>query len=312
MRNDVMPTTVRRSWLLVPSSEAAKVEQAAAAAPDALVLDLMEFVPEAAKPAAREQLPEMITTVAQRGVDVFVQVDQALLYADLKAAVWPGLSGILLPRLEAPHEVAEADALLTQLEDARGILPGTLQIVAVLDTAKGNYAAMEIARASARLWGLTLGRADLVMDLRPEPSGELHLMPYLMQRLIMVARAAGLIPLGASWRASARGLLASPDDTYSAAVRGRRIGFKGALCLRPNQVDALHRGFTPDAAERQAAHELASAYDAAAKHGTTVLRLQDRIVDRATAAQAKHLLAYGEACTQQDIAKGQARQRASH
>jgi citrate lyase subunit beta/citryl-CoA lyase len=306
-----MPNAIRRSWLIVPGNDATQVEQAAAAAPDVVVLDLMEFVPEAAKPAAREQLQEMITNAARHGAAVFAQVDKVLLYADLKAAVWPGLSGILLPRLETPHEVTEADALLTQLEDARGILPGTLRIVAVLDTAKGNYAAMDIARSSRRLWGLTLGRADLVMDLRPEPSGELHLMPYLMQRLITVATAAGLVPLGAWWRAPARGLLANPDDTYGAAVRGRHIGFKGALCLRPNQVEALHRGFTPDTAEREAARELITAYDEAAKNGTAVLRLQERIVDRATALQAKQLLAYGEACTQQDAVKGQARQRAS-
>jgi citrate lyase subunit beta / citryl-CoA lyase len=306
-----MPNAIRRSWLIVPGNDATQVEQAAAAAPDVVVLDLMEFVPEAAKPAAREQLQEMITNAARHGAAVFAQVDKVLLYADLKAAVWPGLSGILLPRLETPHEVTEADALLTQLEDARGILPGTLRIVAVLDTAKGNYAAMDIARSSRRLWGLTLGRADLVMDLRPEPSGELHLMPYLMQRLITVATAAGLVPLGAWWRAPARGLLANPDDTYGAAVRGRHIGFKGALCLRPNQVEALHRGFTPDTAERETARELITAYDEAAKNGTAVLRLQERIVDRATAFQAKQLLDYAEACTQQDVLKEQARQRAS-
>jgi len=307
-----MPTIIRRSWLIVPSSEATQVEQAAAAAADVVVLDLTELVPEAAKPAAREQLQEMIANVARHGAELFVQIDKALLYADLKAAVWPGLSGILIPRLESPHEVAEADALLTQLEDARGILPGRLQLVAILDTAKGNYAAMEIARSSPRLWGMSLGRADLVMDLRPEPSGELHLMPYLMQRLITIATAAGLVPIGAWWRAPARGLLANPDDTYGAAVRGRRIGFKGALCLQPNQVEALNRGFTPEAAELEAARALITAYDEVAKNGTAVLRLQERIVDRATATQAKQLLAYVDACAQQDVAKGQARQRASH
>jgi len=61
------------------------------------------------------------------------------------------------PRLESPQEVAEADSLLTQLEDKRGFRPGTLQIVAVLDTAKGNYDAVEIARANRRIWGLTWG-----------------------------------------------------------------------------------------------------------------------------------------------------------
>ena len=244
-----MDGSIRRSWLLVPSDGVGQVEQAATSAADVIVLDLMEFVPEAMKPAAREGLPEAIRGVAQGGAEVFAQVDKELLYADLSAAVWPGLRGILMPRLETSQEVAEADGLLTQLEDKRGFRPGTLQIVAVLDTAKGNNNAIEIARASHRIWGLTLGRADLVMDLRPEPSGELHLMPFLMQRLITVANAAGVVPLGAWWRAPARGLVANADDTHDAAVRGRHMGFKGALCLREHQVEPLNRGFTPTHSE---------------------------------------------------------------
>jgi citrate lyase subunit beta/citryl-CoA lyase len=306
-----MPKAIRRSWLIVPSHDATQVAQAAAA-PDVVVLDLMEFVPEVAKPGAREQLQEMSALVAGHGAEVFVQIDKDLLYADLHAAVWPGVSGILIPHLESPYEVVAAEDLLTKLEDARGIRPSTLQLVAALDTAKGNHAAMDIARSSPRMWGLTLGRADLVMDLRPEPSGELHLMPYLMQRLITIATAAGLVALGAWWRAPARGLLANPDDTYRAAVRGRRIGFQGALCLRPEQVEALHRGFTPAAVELEAAHQLISAYDEGTMHDTTTLRLEERIVDRATALQARQLLAAVDAFTQHDLVKDQARQRAAH
>jgi citrate lyase subunit beta / citryl-CoA lyase len=306
-----MGGSIRRSWLMVPSDDATQVEQAAASAADVIVLDLMEFVPEGTKPAAREHLPEAIRGVAQGGAEVFAQVDKELLYADLSAAVWPGLSGILIPRLESPQEVTEADSLLTQFEDKRGFRLGTLQIVAVLDTAKGNYDAVEIAHASRRIWGLTLGRADLVMDLRPEPSGELHLMPYLMQRLITAANATAVVPLGAWWRAPARGLLADPDDTYAAAVRGRHIGFKGALCLRANQVDPLNRGFTPTSSEIQEARELIADYQAETQNGSAVMRLQDRITDLAMVSQAGQLLAYADACAQRDVGKTQAKQRAA-
>jgi citrate lyase subunit beta/citryl-CoA lyase len=256
-------------------------------------------------------MPEAIGAVAQAGAEVFVQVDKELLYADLAASIWPGLRGIIVPGVESPREMAEADALLTQLEDARGLRPGALQIVAGLETAKGNHAAMEIARSGSRLWGLTLGRADLVMDLRPEPSGELHMMPYLMQRLITVAQAAGLVPLGAWWRAPARGLLAGPDDTYQAAVRGRRMGFKGALCLRPNQVEPLNRGFTPEATELEHARQLAATYHEVTNNGGALLRLGDRIIDHATVAAATQLLDYAEAWARRDAEKAQARQRAA-
>lgn len=304
-----MSDIVRRSWLLVPVNETGQVEEAAGSGADVVVLDLMEFVPEREKPAAREQLPEAIRRVAHSGAEVFVQIDRELAYADLNAAVWRGLTGVLIPRVEAPQDITDVETLVTQLEGERGIRPRSLQLVIALDNAKGNYAAMEIARSSPRVWGLTLGRADLVMDLRPEPSGELHLLPYLMQRLIVVANAARVVPLGAWWRAPARGLLAGPDDTHAAAVRGRRIGFRGALCLRPNQVDALNHGFTPDAAEVASGRELSAAYHASTDDGGAFLRMGDRIIDLATATQASQVQVYAEACARRESEKAQAQQR---
>jgi citrate lyase beta subunit len=79
------------------------------------------------------------------------------------------------------------------------------------------------------------------MDLRPEPSGEIHLLPYLMERLVIIARAIGVTPLGAWWRAPDRGLLATAENTLQAAKRGRAVGFKGAMCLRADQIDPLNK-----------------------------------------------------------------------
>jgi citrate lyase subunit beta/citryl-CoA lyase len=293
---------IRRSWLLVPMAKEERLARAYQAGADVVVLDLVELVAERDKPAARERAQSALDTVRAGGAEVFAQVDVDLLYADLHACVWPGLSGIILSRVDGPQQVAEADALLSQLEEQRGILPNTLDIVAALETARGNHQAYAIGTASPRVRGLTLGRADLVMDLRPEPSGEIHLMPYLMQRLIIVANAIGVTPLGAWWRASDRGLLATPENTYQAALRGRAIGFKGSLCLLDHQVEPLHRGFTPTAPEVDAAWDLLAIYDAATAQGNAVAKQGDRIIDRGMAEQARCLIALATACAARDSA----------
>jgi citrate lyase subunit beta / citryl-CoA lyase len=306
-----MSAKIRRSWLLVPMSKADRLTQARQAHADVVVLDLVEFVTEEDKPAARERVRPAINALQGCGAEVFAQVDPELLYADTYACVWPGLTGVIISRLESPGQVAEADTLLSQLEDARGIFPGTLEIVAALETAKGNHAAYDISRASQRVSGLTLGRADLIMDLRPEPSGEIHAMPYLMQRLITVAYATGVMPIGAWWRAPDRGLLATPDNTYQAARRGRAIGFKGSLCILDNQVVPLNQGFTPAAEEVQAARQLLTAYYAGVAEGVAAIRQDDhgqgeRIIDRGTAIQAQRLLALADACAVRDQEKVEA------
>jgi len=301
-----MSPKIRRSWLLVPMSKADRLAQARQAHADVVVLDLVEFVPEEDKPAARERVRTAINALQGGGAEVFAQVDPEVLYADLHACVWPGLSGVVISRLEAPAQVAEAATLLSQLEDARGILPGTLEIVAALETARGNHAAYDISHASQRVSGLTLGRADLIMDLRPEPSGEIHAMLYLMQRLIIVAHAAAVMPIGAWWRTPDRGLLATPDNTYQAARRGRAIGFKGSLCILDNQVEPLHRGFTPAAQELEAARQVLAAYQAGTVQGAAAAWQGERIIDRGAATQAQHVMALADACAVREHEKAEA------
>ena len=191
-----------------------------------------------------------------------------LMLADLRAAVWPGLDGIVVSRAESADQIAHIDGIISSLESERGLLPGSVEVVASLETAPGNHSGFEIATASPRIWGLTLGRADLIMDLRPEPSGEIHLMQYLMQRLVTIAAAAGKTPLGAWWRHPDRGLLATPTNTREAARRGRAIGFKGSFCVLDNQVGPLNEGFSPTEPEVQAARAIQQAYTHATESGT--------------------------------------------
>ena len=233
----------RRSWLIVPATQRDLSEDAAKCGTDVIVLDLVELVAEARKADARSSVASAVDAVRSNGAEAFVQVDPEVA-ADLRACVSPGLSGVLLSRVESPRQVERVATLIAQLESERGVRENSVKIVAAVETAAGNHAAYDIVRASPRMVGLTLGRVDLIMDLRPEPSGEIHLMTYLMQRLIIIAGAAGVMPIGAWWRAPDRGLLATAENTYAAAKRGRAIGFKGAMCLRANQVEPLNRAYS--------------------------------------------------------------------
>jgi citrate lyase subunit beta/citryl-CoA lyase len=287
-------------------SDEAAIDGAWSSGADVVVLDLTELVPERHKPGARERVKEAIGTVSRGGAEVYLQAGKDLLYADLKASVWRGLAGVVVPRLESASEASEAASLISQMEEEHGVLPGTIQMVPSLETAAGNFHAMEIARSSPRIWGLTLGRADLVMDLRPEPSGEVHLMPYLMQRIITVANAAGLVPLGAWWRAPARGLLAGPQDTEDAARRGSLIGFQGSMCLSTAQVGPLNKGFTPQPGEIRQAESMLRAFQEADRERRAPARLEDRILDSPTVESARRLIARARACTAMDEAKARA------
>ncbi len=231
----------QRSWLVVPASKADAIALAAKSGADVIVLDLVEFVRGEQKSSAREKMRAAIEAVRANGAQVYAQIDPQHHETDLRACVWPGLSGVVVSRAESAAQIATIDTVLVLLEKDRGLAAGSTAMVLSLETARGNQDAYDIATASQRVRALTLGRADLAMDLRPEPSGEIHLLPYLMQRLVIIARAIGVTPLGAWWRAPDRGLLATAENTLQAAKRGRAAGFKGALCLRADQIEPLNQ-----------------------------------------------------------------------
>ncbi len=232
-----------RSWLVVPLSNPAAVARAAQSGADVVVLDLVEFLTDQQKADARAQVRAAVQQVRAAGPRVFVQTTPAAHEADLRASVCAELSGVVVSRAESAAQLRNIDKCLILLEKNKGIPASAITIAAALETARGNQDAYEIITASPRVRAVTLGRADLVMDLRPEPSGDMHLMPYLMQRLIIIARAAGVTPLGAWWRAPDRGLLGTAENTLHAAQRGRAAGFKGALCLRAEQVASLNQAY---------------------------------------------------------------------
>ncbi|MDH3603761.1 MAG: aldolase/citrate lyase family protein [Candidatus Tectomicrobia bacterium] len=308
-----MVDRIRRSWLIVPAHDDARLAEATQSGADVVVLDLQDTVHDSKKQEARERIRGAIPQLCEQGIEVFVRSDIELLYADLHASVWRGLSGVMLPGVTSVEQVREADCLIGKLQAERGVVKPppvgevleaddpvspeqALEIHLCLDTGRGNWDAVELIQASSRVKSISLGRADLTMDLREEPTGDLHLMPYLMQRLIIIANATGVQPIGAWWRGTSRGLVASYDDTLEAALTGRQAGFKGALCMRAHQVAALNKGFTPTDGETARAETVIAAFSGAQDNGKSSISLDGEFIDASRAAIAATLIDWTAAC----------------
>ena len=314
---------VRRSWFMIPATNSELMERSWSLGADVIVFDLEDLVHDDRKHEARKNVERGIDQARKGGAEVFVRCDLELLYADMEASVWRGLQGIILPKVSTVEQVREAEETLAHFEAQHGVmqagligevnefdeprtLENSLEMHLSLENAKGNYDAEELIGCSPRVKSVSLGRADLVMDLRPEPNGELHLMRYLMQRLIVVAGATGVTPIGGWWQGSSRGLRASPEDTLEAARMGRLAGFKGALCVTPEQVEPLNRGFTPAPEEVRQAERRIRAHEQALRAGKPYGELDGVLVDACAAAAAQSLLDWAAACEARDEFKKQA------
>ncbi|MEE8178187.1 MAG: aldolase/citrate lyase family protein, partial [Acidobacteriota bacterium] len=111
-----MPILVRRSNFMVPVTNQAFVKDAWRRGADAVTLDLEDGVIGALKAEAREKVKDAIGIVGKGGAEVFVRVNRGFAQADIEASVWPGLSGVVLPRVESPRDVAEAAEILATME----------------------------------------------------------------------------------------------------------------------------------------------------------------------------------------------------
>jgi citrate lyase subunit beta/citryl-CoA lyase len=233
----------RRSWMILPAHDHAEVMRYQEFKPDVVVLDLEYSVPPKSKEVARSGLGTLVRKVSESQTAAFVRVDRETRWADVRAAMFRGIKGIIFPGPEEPEEVVELGELIAAMEQERGVDPGITELVLMLESAKGFWNAASLADASPRVTALGVGRIDLTMRLGPVPQGEFRLYRFLMTRALVAARMLEKQPLGAFWRPGSRGGVASKESTVKAAREARLMGFTGCLCATPEQVASVNEGF---------------------------------------------------------------------
>ncbi|KVN28596.1 citrate lyase subunit beta [Burkholderia pyrrocinia] len=282
------PQPVWRSLLYVPAHVPRFVAKAAASDADALILDLEDSVPPENKPAARDALADAVPMLRAAGRDVLVRANGPLdlLVPDLRAAVRAGAQGVVLPKVRGGSHVEAIDELLDTLEAGAGATPGGTRIVAIVETPQAFQAMDRIARASPRVVAMMLGGGDFALHCESDAGADVLRVPK--QLLIIAARAAGILPLG---------LIGGLDelrdlDAFERIARASAaLGYAGATCIHPLQVDALNRAFRPDDDAVRDARAVLAAYEDARDSGRGALRVDGRMVDAPGVARARRVLA---------------------
>jgi citrate lyase subunit beta/citryl-CoA lyase len=230
--------------MIVPAHDPEAIARHAQFTPDVVVLDLEYSVPPRCRDRARAELGNHIKTIGDAQKTCFVRIDRDARWADVRAAIHRGITGIVYPGPEDAAEIMEIAALIDDMEKVRGVEPGVTEIVLMLESARGFWNAAELAQASARIAAIGVGRIDLTMQLGPVPQNEFRLYRFLLTRTLLAARMLGKQPLGAHFRPGSRGGVTDARQTLAAAKEARLMGFRGAMCAIPEQVAAVNDGFS--------------------------------------------------------------------
>jgi len=276
-----------RSLLFIPATSERFVASAAKRGADAIILDLEDSIAPEAKATARAALAVHVPRLVGEGVTVFVRVNGGdLALADLAAAAIPGVTAILVPKIESPEALREAQAALNASESTNGLVPGAIGVIALLEGPNAVLDARSIAAVGGSLIGLGFGSEDFAAAMGVRPTLESLLVPA--QMVAMAARGAGVQSFGLPGSIAG---FQDLEELAALAAKARAIGFTGAVCIHPAQVPVLNAAFSPSAAELAWAQAVVEAFDAALARGEAAVAVQGRMVDPPVYDQAKRLIA---------------------
>jgi malyl-CoA/(S)-citramalyl-CoA lyase len=224
------------------------------------------------------------------------------------------LDVIMVPKVEGPWDIHYVDRLLAQLE-ARAGLTRPILIHALLETAQGVANVEEIANASPRMQGMSLGPADLAASRRMKttrvggghpgyrvladpgaegserPSYQQDLWHYTIGRMVDACAAAGIFPF--------YGPFGDIKDVEGCEAQFRAaylMGCVGTWSLHPVQIDIAKKVFSPDPDEVAFARKVLEAIP----DGRGVHMIDGKMQDDATWKQSKVMVDLAEMLARKD------------
>jgi citrate lyase subunit beta/citryl-CoA lyase len=259
--------------LFVPASRPERFGKALASGADLVIIDLEDAVSPTEKESARQALLANWSSLPDRGRCLVrinpAQSDEHALDLALCARLDP--LGIVLPKVENPGVVAR---LLRELPEA-ACLP-------MIESARGWQAVQSIASAPGVV-RLIFGNLDFQADLGMQADSVESELIAVRLSLVAAARSAGIA-------APIDGVTLATDDApllAAAALRARRLGFSGKLCIHPRQVDPVRTAFVPSALEIAWARGI---IDASAKAEGAALQVDGQMIDRPVVLLAQAIL----------------------
>ena len=287
---------------------------------DVLLGNLEDAIPADAKDAARQGVIEVgkAHDFGKTGFWVRINPLNSPWVLDditqLVAEIGDKLDVIMLPKVEGPWDIHYLDQLLAQLEAKHG-LKKPLLIHAILETAQGVKNVEEIACASPRMHGMSLGPADLAAsrkmkttrvggghpfyrvledpkdDGSPRIAAQQDLWHYTFAKMVDACVANDIRPF--------YGPFGDIQDQEACEQQFRNaflMGCVGAWSLHPNQVAIAKRVFSPDPDEVLFAKKILNAMP----DGTGVAMIDGKMQDDATWKQAKVIVDLAKRVAEKD------------
>jgi malyl-CoA/(S)-citramalyl-CoA lyase len=291
---------LQRSELAVPGSNPTMFEKALKSEADYVFLDVEDAVAPDDKERARQNIIEALNDLDWKAHSKTISVringiDTHYMYRDVVDIVEQAghkLDTILIPKVGVPADVYLVDAIVTQIEMAKGITH-RIGLEALIETALGMANVEAIATSSTRLEAMHFGVADfaascrartvIIGGLNPDyPGDQWH---AALSRMVVACRAYGLRAIDGPF-----GDFNDPEAYRAAAQRAAVLGYEGKWAIHPSQITLANEVMSPPEKEVTRAKRILEVLAEAAKAGKGAAQLDGRMIDAASARMAENIV----------------------
>jgi citrate lyase subunit beta/citryl-CoA lyase len=272
---------------------------------DYVFLDLEDAVAPGDKEQARRNVIGGLRDIDWRGLGKTISVringiDTHYMYRDVVDVVEQAgehLDTILIPKVGVPADVYMVDAMVTQIEEAKG-LTNAIGIEVLIETTLGMANVEAIATSSPRLEAMHFGVADYAASCRARTTNIGGLNPDYpgdqwhegLSRMLVACRAYGIRPIDGPF-----GDFNDPNGFLDGARRAAALGYEGKWAIHPSQIGLANEVFSPPAEEVDRAHRILAALAEAAAEGRGAAQMEGRMIDAASARMAENVVAQAAA-----------------
>lgn len=284
---------LRRTMMFLNAQKPGLIKDPYIYKPDSIMLDLEDAVAEKEKDSARFSLFHALKEINYRGIECIVRInglDSDLWEEDIRCAVAGGADGIRIPKTETAEDVKKVEKAVEEAEKEFGIEPGKVLIMAALESAKGVLNALDICKASERLFGIALSGGDYTKDLQTHITGTGVELMGARQHMIIAARAAGVQCFDTVY---------TDLDDMEGFVKDvetiHLMGFDGKSIINPRQIAPVHKIYTPSQKEIIFAQKVVKEIDEKKALGIGVFTVDGKMIDIAFYNGAKRTIELAKA-----------------
>jgi len=303
-----MNNRVARCSMFVTPTNPRFIDKAWTRGGDVYILDIEDSIAPAEKERCRTLIRESIAKASKGGASIYVRINKPFVDADLPFAVWPGVDRIMLPKTESAAEMRHAHEIILRLEKERGIVPGTIELYPMIESALGAVNIHEILTAAPRKLRSMGGAGgyDMAMNLGIEMFASFDQYAFPVAYVALATMALGIEATGGVFVPNTSGRVDEGDHAAKQAAALHAAGIHHAGALHPAFIQPLVSGLSPTADEIAWSKQVIEAFDRLTDAGDSVGELDGKVIDKYEHAAARRTLEWAAACAAKDAYKARA------